>query len=50
MLGGLFLIGVGVGMAIGGTVPIPDILKPFAAILWFVLILAGVVLIIKSHN
>ena len=50
MLGGLFLIGVGIGMAVGGTIPIPDLIKPFMPLMWFVLILAGVVLIIKSHN
>jgi len=47
---GLFIIGVGIGMAFSSVIPLPDALNPIKASLWIILLIVGVVLIIKSHN
>ena len=47
---GLFIIGVGIGMAFTSVIPIPDALGLVKNILWFILIIAGVGLIIASHK
>ena len=47
---GLFIIGVGIGMAITSVLTIPEALNPVKNILWFILLIIGVALIIKSHN
>jgi len=47
---GLVIIGVGIGMAATSVIPLPAALDPVKNILWFILIIVGLVLVIKSHN